>query len=80
MKAADKLNGDNLHYKNIKGHVAKARDILTTISHIEEWREFPCGEALSKGSLSDFLNTVAATTTKFNSDLESAKGIIKAMS
>ena len=50
------------------------------LEHVSNWNELPSNESLTKGSLDSFLGKVAQDVSRFNREIEGAKGMLKAIS
>ena len=77
-KLIQKLAGTQ-QYQMLKAHSQKASTLIQDMKTMVQWKENRDGTPLSKESLQSFLKDVAEDTNKFNQDVESSKGIIRAM-
>ena len=48
------------------------------LEHVKAWEELPGEATLTKTNLDEFLGKVAASVKKYNTEIESAKGALKA--
>ncbi len=48
------------------------------LEHVNNWNELPSSESLSKASLDSFLAKIAQDVSRFNREIEGAKGMLKA--
>ena len=51
---------------------------LRDLDHVKAWEELPGESILSKTSLDNFLGDIAANVKKYNTEIEAAKGALKA--
>ncbi len=87
--ACDKLLKDGIKLSKDKGledNMSIMKEAYATLSkhlrnldHVKEREELPGETTLNKENLDAFLATIAKDVQKYNKEIESAKGILKAM-
>lgn len=70
----------------LKDRAALMKEAYTTLNkhlrdldHVKAWEELPGESALTKASLDSFLGDIAASVKKYNTEIEAAKGALKAL-